>query len=83
MELFRHPCERICDVEWCSMICFLRRGYIWDKSQHSFLYDEHGMALRTGKKECDWDPHKPETPIMPGGFGAGEGVVHYAPRNTK
>ena len=81
MELFRHPCERICDVEWCSMICFLRRGYIWDKSQHSFVYDENGIACRTVKRECDWDPEKKETPIMRGGFGAGEGQVHIA-KNT-
>ena len=62
LELFkqyplRMPCERHCDVEWCSMMCFKRRGYIWNKSQHSWVYDETGKALRTKNRECDWEPH--------------------------
>lgn len=31
--------------------------------------------MRTKKRECSWEPEGPETPIMPGGFGAGEGYV--------
>lgn len=50
----RIPCERYCDVEWCSFVCFQRRGYIWDKNQHSWIYDEKGKAVRTKKRECDW-----------------------------
>ena len=72
--VLRTPCDRYCDCEWCSMECFLRRGYIWDKNQHCFLHNENGKAQRTKKKECDWEPEN-ETPIMPGGFGAGEGYV--------
>lgn len=78
--LLRIPCERYCDCEWCSMVCFKRRGYIWDKTQHCFLHGEDGLALRTKKRECDWETGKPETPIMPGGFGAGEGYPNHGKR---
>lgn len=85
--ILRAPCDRYCDCEWCSMVCFKRRGYIWDKAQHSFLHSkETGLALRTKKRECDWDPKEPETPIMPGGFGAGEGYPkkgeHWKPKEA-
>lgn len=71
--ILRSPCDRYCDCEWCSMVCFKRRGYIWDETQHSFLHGEDGYALRTKKRACDWETE--EIPTMPGGFGAGEGYV--------
>lgn len=52
----RIPCNRPCNVEWCSMVCFKRRGYIWDKAAHSWVYGENGIALRTKARECDWEP---------------------------
>ena len=55
-KVLRIPCDRFCDVEWCSMVCFKRRGYIWDKTQHSWIYDKNGKALRTKNRECDWEP---------------------------
>ena len=66
LELFeqyplRTPCDRHCDCEWCSMVCFKRRGYIWDKTQHSWVYDQNGKALRTKNRECDWES-RPLTP---------------------
>ena len=73
--LLRSPCDRYCDCEWCSMMCFIKRGYIWDKTAHSFVYGEDGKAMRTKKRACDWNPEGQEHPIMPGGFGAGEGYV--------
>lgn len=38
------PCET-CDVEWCSIICFQRRGYVWDRV-HRFARDDNGNKLR-------------------------------------
>lgn len=85
--LLRTPCYRYCECEWCSMECFMRRGYIWDKTQHSFLHGEDGKAMRTKKRECDWNPDGPETPTMPGGFGAGEGYPkngnHWKAKETE
>lgn len=81
-ELYRSMCDRICDVEWCSMVCFLRRGYIWDKSKHSFCYDKNGIALRTKERLCDWELSGEEKPKIPGGFGAGEGQAHFYDTST-
>lgn len=55
-KVFRNPCERECECEWCSMICFLKRGYIWDKKEHSWVYDSNGQALRSKTRECNWEP---------------------------
>jgi hypothetical protein len=77
--LLRTPCDRYCDCEWCSMMCFIKRGYIWDRTAHSFVYGEDGRAMRTKKRACDWNPEGQEHPIMPGGFEAGKGY----PKNGK
>lgn len=53
-KFLRIPCERFCDVEWCSMVCFKRRGYIWDANAHSWVYGPDGIALRLKNRECDW-----------------------------
>lgn len=49
------PCE-FCDIEWCSIICFQRRGYIWDRVNR-FAKDENGNYLRKTKemRECERD----------------------------
>lgn len=49
------PCV-YCDVEWCSLSCFIRRGYIWDKVNR-FAKDENGMKLRKSieNRECRKD----------------------------
>ena len=46
------PCEH-CDVQWCSIKCFIRRGYIWDKLNR-FAKDSSGKPLRRDieKRDC-------------------------------
>lgn len=51
----RTPCNRHCDVEWCSRICFERRGYMWNYNGHGWLRDDNGNKM-IGKAECDWVP---------------------------
>lgn len=34
-EFLGEPCM-YCDVEWCSLVCFIRRGYIWDPLNRFF-----------------------------------------------
>lgn len=43
-ECLGEPCVH-CDVEWCSIKCFIRRGYIWDKLNR-FTKDSRGKPLR-------------------------------------
>ena len=49
------PCS-YCEVEWCSLACFIKRGYIWDKVNR-FAKDENGMKLRKSieNRECKKD----------------------------
>lgn len=49
------PCAS-CDVEWCSIKCFERRGYMWDRCRR-FIKDENGNKLRKSIKdrECKVD----------------------------
>ncbi len=51
-ECLGEPCM-YCDVEWCSIKCFLKRGYMWDKV-HGFVRDEKGNAriLNIENREC-------------------------------
>lgn len=46
------PCEH-CDVQWCSIKCFSRRGYIWDELNR-FAKDSRGKPLRRDieKRDC-------------------------------
>lgn len=43
-ECLGEPCAS-CDVEWCSIKCFIRRGYIWDRVNR-FAKDKNGVKLR-------------------------------------
>jgi len=54
-ECLGEPCM-YCEVEWCSLACFIRRGYIWD-SMHGFAIDESGKRLRKSieNRECRID----------------------------
>ena len=53
----RQPCGRLCDIEWCSIICFERRGQIYDRVHKEWLKDENGKPLiRKVQKICDWTP---------------------------
>lgn len=52
-KLFRFQCNRYCDVEWCSKICFERRGQIWDKTEHKWVRNEDGTILVSNRKSCD------------------------------
>lgn len=51
-ECLGEPCAH-CDVEWCSIKCFIRRGYIWD-SVNKFAKDSDGKPLRRNveQREC-------------------------------
>ncbi len=46
------PCI-YCDVEWCSLVCFLRRGYMWDEVNR-FTKGNNGKSLRKSveNREC-------------------------------
>ena len=52
----RNTCERYCDVEWCSLSCFFKRGYIRDPKTQKWARDENGKILISKTKECDWVP---------------------------
>ena len=43
-ECLGEPCM-YCDVEWCSLVCFIRRGYVWDP-MNRFIKNEDGLRLR-------------------------------------
>ena len=43
-ECLGEPCA-YCDVEWCSIACFKRRGYEWD-SFHRFIKGSDNKPLR-------------------------------------
>jgi hypothetical protein len=43
-ECLGEPCAH-CDVEWCSVKCFIRRGYIRDML-YGFTKDSEGKPLR-------------------------------------
>lgn len=47
-------CGRRCDVDWCSLTCFYRRGYIIDKETGKWARGIDGKVLRTQNRECDW-----------------------------
>ena len=53
-EPVREPCGRHCSVEWGSLICFLRRGYVRDKETQKWARGHDGKILRTKNRECDW-----------------------------
>ena len=55
MEL-REPCGRYCEVAWCSLNCYFKRGYIRDPSTQKWARDENGNILISNNKECDWTP---------------------------
>lgn len=54
-ECLGEPCM-YCNVEWCSLSCFLKRGYMWNKI-HGFIRNEKGEVLRTSieNRECKKD----------------------------
>lgn len=43
-ECLGEPCSH-CDVEWCSIACFKRRGYQWDLL-HRFVKGSDNKPLR-------------------------------------
>lgn len=51
------PCDRVCDVGWCSLACFLRRGYLRGPDQ-KWLRNENGEILRENHPVCDWNPRE-------------------------
>jgi hypothetical protein len=50
---YRYHCNRFCDVEYCSKICFERRGQIWDKTEHKWVRNEDGTIMFSGHRSCD------------------------------
>lgn len=49
---YRFQCMTNCDVEWCSLICFERRGAIYDRVERKFCRDEHGNLLKANHRTC-------------------------------
>ena len=43
-ECLGEPCK-YCDIEWCSIECFRRRGYVYDRV-HRFARNSNGEYLR-------------------------------------
>lgn len=43
-ECLGEPCAH-CDIEWCAIECFIRRGYMWDRV-HRFIKNGEGKQLR-------------------------------------
>ena len=52
----RHPCRRRCPVEWCSLKCFLMRGYVRDPQTQKWARNDKGEIIITNDKLCDWEP---------------------------
>ena len=50
----RSPCNRICDCEWGSKMCFIKRGYIWNYPLGRWSRDEKGNCHRTANRDCDY-----------------------------
>lgn len=55
----RIPCYRHCVSEWCSLNCFLKRGYTRYKNQ--WVRDRYGNIIISEHKECDWTPSQERT----------------------
>ena len=58
----RESCGRYCEVEWGSLNCFFKRGYIRDPSTQKWARDENGNCLISQNKDCDWVPINEENP---------------------
>jgi len=56
----REPCHRPCDVEWCSLVCFIRRDYMYNGQNRGWIKDENGNVLIKSRKPCDWEPKEEE-----------------------
>lgn len=54
----RQPCNRLCDCEWGSKVCFIKRGYIWIYPLHKWSRDENGVCHRTPNRECNYEPQE-------------------------
>lgn len=51
------PCNRICSVGWCSLACFLMRGYMRGPDA-KWLRDDDGRIMMENNPACDWEPHE-------------------------
>ena len=61
LELFeafplRTPCERHCECEWCSLMCFEKRGQFFDRVNRDWIRDSQGNILTSKNRVCDWEP---------------------------
>ncbi len=54
----RCPCGKRCEVEWGSLSCFLKRGYI--RNNGKWVRNDKGEVLRLKNRECDWEPREGE-----------------------
>lgn len=54
----RCPCGKRCEVEWGSLSCFLKRGYI--RHEGKWVRNDKGDVLRLKNRECDWEPREGE-----------------------
>ena len=49
---YRFQCMTNCDVEYCSLICFERRGAMFDRVERKFLRNEDGTLMCSGHRSC-------------------------------
>ena len=47
------PCNRFCDVEWGSLRCMERNGYMYDYRKRKWLRNDDGNII-VGKGTCDY-----------------------------
>ena len=52
------PCNMACEVEWCSRICFEKRGNLWNYKGREWLRNKNGEILKRSNPECKWKPVK-------------------------
>lgn len=53
---FQCPCMKVCDVEWCSLKCFLKRGYM--RHDGKWIRGQDGKILIANNRECEWIPRE-------------------------
>ena len=49
-------CGRRCEFEFCSRLCFEKRGNVWDYSNNQWIRDEAGQIVKMTNPQCDYIP---------------------------
>lgn len=50
------PCNRKCSCAFGSILCFEKRGQMYDRIHREWCKDDSGKPLVRDTKECDWKP---------------------------